>query len=191
MTSTQRINIASFNSGDTNTFKTLFNQYYKVLCSYVYAFIKNPDSTEDLVQNIFISLWEKRADFDCQEKIISFLFTSARNACLNLIQHEKIKKEKLQKLLDQQTPYEEDSLLLINEFDSKLASWLKTLSPECRKIIELSIAGKKNQEIAELLNLSINTVKNQKVKGFKILRSLYKDEYGMFLLYLSYASLFK
>lgn len=183
--------IASFNSGDPQAFKQIFEKYYKILCAYVYEFIKDPTATDDLVQDLFIRLWEKRADFDCQEKIASFLFVSARNACINLTRHEKMKQEKLRLWTGETTPYESETFLLMEEFDHRLELWLKALPAECRKVIELSIEGKKNQEIAELLQLSVQTVKNQKVKGFKILRTLYKDEYWLFILYITHTHLFK
>ena len=69
-------------------------------------------------------------------------------------------------------------------FDQKLNHWLESLPTECRKIIDMSVSGMKNDEIAKALNISINTVKNQKVKGFKILKELYKDEYLTILFYI-------
>lgn len=182
---------SSFHSGDAQAFKQIFERYYKILCSYVYDFIKNPTTTDDIVQDLFIRLWEKKIDFDCQEKISAFLFTSARNACINLMRHENMKIEKLKNWEQDSETYHSEDHLLMEEFDCKLEHWLNSLPIECRKIIELSIEGKKNQEIADLLQISINTVKNQKVKGFKILRTLYKDEYLLFILYITHSYLFK
>ncbi len=177
--------IEGINRGDQQSFSMLFGRYYKVLCSYVYNFIKDPVATDDLVQDLFIRLWDKRKDFDCMEKITSFLFVSARNACINLSRHEQMKKEKLKAYATEETDTESDHYWVMEEFDRKLNCWLESLPAECRKIMELSIDGRKNQEIAKLLNLSVNTVKNQKVKGYKILRDLYRDEYLILMLYLA------
>ena len=177
--------IEGINRGDQQAFSMLFERYYKVLCSYVYNFIKDPVATDDLVQDLFVHLWDRRKDFDCMEKITSFLFVSARNACINLSRHEHMKQEKLKAYVAEEVDLEADHFWVVEEFDRKLNGWLESLPAECRKIMELSIDGKKNQEIAELLNLSVNTVKNQKVKGYKILRDLYRDEYLILLLYLA------
>ena len=77
-----------------------------------------------------------------------------------------------------------EETLLIAEFDAKLRHWLDALPAECRKIIDLALDGKKNAEIAEALSLSVQTVKNQKVKGLKLLRELYRRDYALLLLFI-------
>lgn len=67
-----------------------------------------------------------------------------------------------------------DDYIITAEFDQKLNHWLSSLPSECRKVVDMAIAGMKNDEIAQALKISVNTVKNQKVKGFKILKELYK-----------------
>lgn len=175
--------IHSLHNGEHKAFEKIFNRYYKALCSYVYGFIKEASATDDIVQELFVTLWNKRRDFENLEKIVSFLFVSARNAAINFLRHEQIKQEKLKNYAAEREDWESEDYWLMEEFDRKLERWLQNLPPECRKIIELSIDGKKNAEIAALLQLSINTVKNQKVKGYKILRDLYRDEYLLILLY--------
>lgn len=77
-----------------------------------------------------------------------------------------------------QREYDEfEDLILIDDFDRKLSKWLDALPTECRRVVELSLSGKKNQEIADIMQLALSTVKNQKVKGFKILRELYQHDY--------------
>lgn len=175
--------IHSFRNGEHKAFEKIFKRYYKTLCSYVYGLIKESSATDDIVQESFITLWNKKKDFENLEKVIAFLFISVRNAAINFLRHEQIKQEKLKDYAIKRKEWESNDYWLIEEFDHKLESWLQTLPHECRKIIELSIDGKKNSEIAALLKISINTVKNQKVKGYKILRNLYRDEYLAILLY--------
>ena len=146
--------IKSFNEGDPMAFKVIFDRYYKILCSYTYHFIR------------------------------SFLFVSARNACLNHAKHEQMKAAKLKEFVAQTDEAVYDDYIIMAEFDQKLNHWLESLPTECRKIIDMSVSGMKNDEIAKALNISINTVKNQKVKGFKILKELYKDEYLTILFYI-------
>ncbi|MFR5659607.1 MAG: sigma factor [Butyricimonas faecihominis] len=82
-------------------FKVIFDHYYKILCSYTYHFIRTPYAVDDIVQDIFVALWNRREKFDCIEKISSFLFVSARNACLNHAKHEQMKAEKLKEFVAQ------------------------------------------------------------------------------------------
>lgn len=177
--------IKRFNAGEESAFKELFNRYYKPLCSYVYAIVKEVDAADDIVQDIFLLLWNKRRDFDNVHRIASFLFISARHASLNLLDHEEVKKRKISEYLRDFHTAETDEQLLLEEFDYKLNRWLESLPTECGKIMRLSLAGKKNQEIADELCLSVQTVKNQKVKGFKILRALYKQDYLLILLFVN------
>ena len=146
--------IKSFNEGDPMAFKVIFDRYYKILCSYTYHFIR------------------------------TFLFVSTRNACFNHAKHEQMKAAKLKEFVAQTDEAVYDDYIIMAEFDQKLNHWLESLPTECRKIIDMSVSGMKNDEIAKALNISINTVKNQKVKGFKILKELYKDEYLTILFYI-------
>lgn len=174
--------IYSFNEGNELAFKQVFERYYKPLCSYIYQYVNDVSMTDDIVQELFVSLWNKKKNFESMEKIKSFLFVSARNACLNELTRLQIHQTKLNEYKTEREYEEFEDLVLINEFDKKLTEWLETLPHKCRRIVELSLSGKKNQEIADMLQVSINTVKNQKVKGFKILRKLYQHDYILLLL---------
>ena len=112
------------------------------------------------------------------------LIVSTRNACFNHAKHEQMKAAKLKEFVAQTDEAVYDDYIIMAEFDQKLNHWLESLPTECRKIIDMSVSGMKNDEIAKALNISINTVKNQKVKGFKILKELYKDEYLTILFYI-------
>ena len=87
--------IHSFNEGNEQAFKQVFERYYKPLCSYVYKYVSDVSATDDIVQDLFVSLWNKKGDFESIEKIKSFLFVSARNACLNELTRLQIHQTKL------------------------------------------------------------------------------------------------
>ena len=151
--------IKSFNEGDPMAFKVIFDRYYKILCSYTYHFIRTPYAVDDIVQDIFVALWNRREKFDCIEKISSFLFVSTRNACFNHAKHEQMKAAKLKEFVAQTDEAVYDDYIIMAEFDQKLNHWLESLPTECRKNIDMSVSGMKNDEIAKALNISINTVK--------------------------------
>ena len=166
--------IKSFNAGDPMAFKVIFDRYYKILCSYTYHFIRTPYAVDDIVQDIFVALWNRREKFDCIEKISSFLFVSARNACLNHSKHEQMKAAKLKEFVAQTDEAVYDDYIIMAEFDQKLNHWLESLPTECRKIIDMSVSGMKNDEIAKALNISINTVKIRRSKDLKFSRNYIK-----------------
>ena len=176
--------IERFNAGDEQAFHAVFSRYYKSLCSYIYGIVHDVDSADDIVQDIFMALWDRREGFNAVEKIASFLFISARHAALNRVQCEAARLQRLGEQMDAIAPDDVEETVLIAEFDAKLRRWLDALPVECRKVVCLALDGKKNAEIAEELALSVQTVKNQKVKGMKILRELYQQEYALLLLFI-------
>ena len=176
--------IARFNAGDEQAFREVFARYYKPLCSYIYDIIRDSEAADDVVQDIFMALWNRHTDFNAIEKISSFLFVSARHAALNILNHEAVKQQHLNDYTAETATDDMEETLLIAEFDAKLRHWLDALPAECRKIIDLALDGKKNAEIAEALSLSVQTVKNQKVKGLKLLRELYRRDYALLLLFI-------
>lgn len=169
--------IEMFQKGDEAAFKAVFLRYYKPLCSYVYRYVNDVADTDDIVQEVFLNLWNRRTDFESEKKIESFLFVSARNACLNNLVHKQSCRMKLEEYMREMSYAGWEDTLLKDEFDRVLARWLPELPTECRKVIELSLGGKKSREIADELHLAVSTVKNQKVKGLKVLRELCRKEY--------------
>lgn len=167
--------IRKFNNGDHEAFRAIFDRYYKPLYSFVHAIVGNQSKPEDVVQDIFMILWTKRADFDSEQKLKSFLFVIARNKALNLI-----KSSDLRLRAKQFTEFDTGSYLdnynIVEEFDLKLKRWLDALPEGCRRVMELFLDDCGNAEIAERLAISVSTVKNQKVKAIKILRKMYPNE---------------
>lgn len=176
--------IDNFRAGDHSAFETVFRRYYRPLCSFVYQLMGNPEKAEDVVQDAFMAAWVRHKDFDSEQKLTSFLFVVSRNIAINLLRSSDAKTVR-GRLPEITADNFLDNRLLIDEFDSKLKNWLGALPEKCRQVMELALADHKNQEIAEKLKISVNTVKNQKTKGFKILASMYASEYPLIILYAS------
>ncbi len=127
------------------------------------------------MQEVFISFWEKRKDFDHVQTVKSFLYTAVRNRCLNHIKHEQVKKKHESNLIyELESESEFRGQLIQEEVFNQLFQEIKNLPGSSAKIMLLVLNGLKNQEIADELNISINTVKTQK----KIAYSKIKDRLG-------------
>lgn len=129
------------------------------------------DEAEDLVQQAFIRLWEKRALIDIQWSLKSYLYKSVHNAALNRIRHEKVKAQyqQLNAVLpgEEATPAADEHPELLE----RIGTALNALPPQCRQIFELSrFESLKYREIAEQLNLSIKTVETQMGKALRLMR---------------------
>jgi len=155
--------IQGINSGDKKAFKEVFDKYFNALCAFSYKYIVDRSETEDIIQDVFISFWEHNKDFDHINSIKAFLYTSARNKCLNHLKHKAVKQKHEQALI-----YELESEqfftnhVIEEEAFNQLYTEIKDLPDSAQNIMLLALKGLKNREIAEKLNISENTVKTHK-----------------------------
>lgn len=155
-----------------------FRAYYQPLCNYACTFIQDRDEAEEIVQSAFLSVWEKREALEIRTSLKSYLYTMVRNACLNVIKHEKIK----QKHANEELAVAERShegvaqRVLSSELEERIRLSMEKLPEQCRLIFKLSrFEELKYAEIAEQLNLSVKTVENQIGKALKIMREELKE----------------
>ena len=85
--------IIKLHSGDERVFKEIFKKYYLPVRSFAWRFVKDNDIAEDIVQDCFLNVWEKRLTFNVIAEIRNYLYTSTRNACLDHLKHEQIKQK--------------------------------------------------------------------------------------------------
>lgn len=131
----------------------------------------DPDEAEDLVQQAFVKLWEKRTSLDITWSVKSYLYKMVHNAALNQIRHAKTKEKYHQfnaQPLENAHEMPEDTL---PELRQKFQKALQDLPPQCRNIFELSrFEELKYREIAEQLQISVKTVETQMGKALKMMR---------------------
>ncbi len=155
-----------------------FKTYYQPLCHYAYTFVQDKDEAEEIVQSTFMSFWEKKEGIEIRTSSKSYLYSMVRNACLNVIKHEKIKlKHANEELAIAERAHESVSQkVMANELELHIQQALEKLPEQCRLIFKLSrFEELKYAEIADQLNLSIKTVENQMGKALKIMREQLKD----------------
>ena len=154
-------------------FETLFKQHYQQLCSYAFTFLKDAESSEDVVQELFIKIWEKQKLEIGATQLKYYLFTAVRNNCITRLQ--KNKKNYFEELKDEDATDEMKIFLEKNEEAAQpkelIAKAMELLPPKCREVFLLSrLSGHTYMQIAESLGISVKTVENQMGKALKILR---------------------
>jgi len=154
--------------GDKKTFKKFFENFYPSVCIFAQRYVKDLALAQDIAQESFIIFWEQKERFDNIKAIKGFIYTVTRNKCLNKIKTENIHQNILNKKISGDEYFYE--LILEEETYNSLHQAVEKLAPQMQRIIFLSLAGKKNQEIADLLDISINTVKTHKKNAYKELR---------------------
>ena len=165
--------------GKISAYEKIFKLYYPRLFKYADHFLEDSFATEDLVQEAFIEVWNKRKIFTDEKQFASYLFTIARNRCLNILKRKVIEE----KYLIKQAQLQSDELYHIsfgieNDFTSmekKLSQIIEDVISEmpdrCREAFRLKwIQGKKIREIAKIMNISTTMVDKHLAKGLEIAR---------------------
>ncbi|HSN09441.1 MAG TPA: RNA polymerase sigma-70 factor [Hanamia sp.] len=161
-----------------DNFRIFFDQHYQRLCSYAFSFLKDEESCEDIVQDIFIKIWLNRQDLIGSEQLKFYIFSAVRNNCLTRLQ--KNNKYRVVEMNDEDEAGEIN--IKLDPEDEKanptelIAKALDRLPPKCREVFLLSRIGNLTYlQIAENLGISIKTVENQIGKALKILRNFAKE----------------
>lgn len=155
------------------SFDWLFRKYYPVLVLFARRLLQDRFAAEDIVSDVFCKLWERQIVFESEISARSFLYISTRNACINQIQR-LARRESAQSRMRTGSPQHEDFVLnqmISTEVARQLVTYVDLLPNQCRKIIRMSFfQGYSNREIAGKLQLSINTVRNQRARGIHLIR---------------------
>jgi RNA polymerase sigma-70 factor (family 1) len=159
---------------DERAFEILFRAYYQDLCGYVMRFVHSIDLAEGVVQDVFVKIWEKRHTLEIHTSLKSYLYRAAKNASLNFINKSKmeviINEEKLS---DISTPTELNlDTLEEKELVEAIEKAIENL-PERRKQIFIlhRHEGLTYTEIAEVLDISVNTVETQIIRALRTIRT--------------------
>ena len=189
---TEKQIVDSINNGELGVFHYLYREYYSSLCIYAKSFARSKELAEEIVQDIFIRLWEQQGHLNIESSFKSFLFVSVRNGCLNHLKHlqvvNKFNEYYTQLLKDAQELYNVsqetgDSMLIANELEEKIFKEIELLPEQCRKIFIMSrFDCLKHQEIADRLGVTVNTVHRQTSIALEKLRLALKNYLTLFLL---------
>ena len=165
-------------AGDITAFEMIFRTYYQPLCNYAYTFLQDRENAEEIVQSTFLSVWEKRDNLSIRTAVKPYLYAMVRNACLNVIKHEKIKqKHAVEELAIGVHSHDSVSHTIAgSELELKIQEAMEKLPEQCRLVFKLSrFEELKYSEIADQLNISVKTVENHMGKALKIMREQLKD----------------
>lgn len=170
--------IRAIRDGDKVAFQQVFYACYDGLCQYACTMLKDMDEAEDVVQAMFVKVWEKRESLGIQTSMRSYLFRSVYHQCLNLLEHRAIKwKHQEQGAYDKLGEVQQPEVFP-EELEERIKAAIGELPEQCRIIFMMSRYDElKYAEIAARMNLSVNTIENQVSKALKILRGRLKDNF--------------
>lgn len=152
-------------------FSDFFSENYKTACLIALKYLKEYDLAEDLVQDVFIMLWEKRENFQIHTNLSNYLFTAVKNHSINLVQRNKTITTSLSGLLIDIAEEEATNNFSQEELAVKVYKAIHELPQACQTVFRLAYEQNYSyQEIADTLNISKNTVKTQMGIAYKQLR---------------------
>lgn len=175
------------------TFDYFFIKFYQSLCVFAFKYLKSNEDCEEVVQSVFLKLYEKNISLDGEDELRLFLYKSVYNACLNFLRtktrQEARDKEYTRKLSNEVPPPIGD--IFRSELMAIIQNELTHIPKLQADVIRLCYFEElSNEEVAQRLNLSVQTVKNYKNIGLKKMRSRFpKGSLGyLFIGYLIYLS---
>ncbi len=182
--SNKQLHIENFRRGNETVFKYLYDKYYDALVFFGMNYLSNQQVIEDIVQDCFIKLWDSRDNFYHENTIKSFLYKSVRNRCINHQQHLKVRNDYMEREQYQQRNNEEHYLnhIIKEETHRIITEKVNELPEQARLIYLLNLKGVKLTEIAEDLDISINTVKTQKQRATKFLKKRLSELLSLFFI---------
>jgi RNA polymerase sigma-70 factor (family 1) len=174
------------------SFEDIYLTYFSKMKYFAKEYVVSEEDAENIVQDVFMELWEKREALTMHTNLIAFLFTAIKNRCLNHLRHKMVTQETANQLQEEYSITLRMNLNSLEAFDQNLFSEqdiekiitraLNSLSDKCREIFIMSkIEGKKQKEIATELNISINTIETQMGIAYKKLRAELKDHLPLLL----------
>lgn len=166
--------------GEVNAFKEFYLDFYPSLCIFANKYLEDEAASLDIVQEAFVYYWKKKNDFQTIDSVKAYLFKYIKNRSLNYLRDKKTRDRAVLEKMDSVLHYRDT--LIETETYHLINKAISGLSPQGRRIIELSLDGLKNQDIADQLKISINTVKTIKLRAFKALRKELNDDLFNFFL---------
>jgi RNA polymerase sigma-70 factor, ECF subfamily len=159
--------------GDIKQFETLFRSSYISLVKYAGTLIKDHDTAEEIVQDLFFRIWQEREKLKIESSLNGYLFRAVHNRCLHHIEHLKVvdRHEKEMANLPPQNAENPADILQYKELQARIAAILERLPERCGKIFCMNrFEGMKYSEIAEKLSVSVKTVEANMGKALKEFR---------------------
>ena len=155
--------IQEFARGGESAFRVLYDRYAVALRYFAAKYLNEDTMIDDVVQDAFVDLWEKRADFRGEYAVKAYLYKAVRNDCLNLMRHQQVEDKYARRVVMEGEDSESFlDRILESEIFQTLSDVFNELPPACKEVYQMSLDGKSHEEIAQTLNISVNTVKKHK-----------------------------
>ena len=178
--------VIGVNSKKRDSWKELYRYFYSALCNYSSKITNNRPVSEDIVQNMFIGLWDSEIIFENYSKLTAYLYKAVYTRSLNFLRDNKYFNSPIEQheKLEATTEDYYIEMALEEEIISKFYQAMEQLSSKQRDVILMSMKGDKISLIAEKLDISINSVKTHKKRAYSFLKNKLGDNFSIIILLL-------
>lgn len=173
LASYELILLEKLKNNDKSAFTIIFTNYYKDLVRFSIRFTKNYDASEEIVQTMFVNLWEERSELVLHTSLKSYLLKSVQNRSIDWLRHVNIKNKYTSVILDNPvlSENETENYLLHSELELNLAQAMKKMPAQYAEVFRMSRVEFLNYcEISLKLGVSVRTVEVRMAKAISILR---------------------
>jgi RNA polymerase sigma-70 factor (family 1) len=172
--------LLSLQKGDNDAFMALYNHYHGPLYHYVLRFVKSPAIAEDILQDVFLKIWEIKSRINPELSFKAYLYRICRNSVFKLLKKMAVDENlRVEVMQFTQSVADADLKLLWQQYEAILQTAINNLSPQRQKVFRLCREeGKTYEQVADELGISRNTVKEHMVLAMKLIREhfeLYGD----------------
>lgn len=169
---------------DEGAFRELYLRYKDKLWYYCFGFLKSKEETDDIIQEVFIRLWELHSFMNPDLSFSSYLYTMTRNRVLNYFRDMDVEIQ-VKRALAVKTPIEEEtteSTLIFAEYQQILTEAIEKLSPQRKKIFNMSrIENLSHKEIAQQLGISVYTVQEHISESLRFIKAYFAQHGDLML----------
>jgi RNA polymerase sigma-70 factor, ECF subfamily len=165
--------VGRIRQGDIKQFETLFRSSYVSLVKYARTLIKDQDTAEEIVQDLFFRLWQDKEKFKIESSLNGYLFRAVHNRCLHYIEHLKVVERHAKEVSfeEEESSQNPSEILQYKELQAKIAGIIEKLPGRCGTIFCMNrFEGLKYAEIAEKLSVSVKTVEANMGRALKEFR---------------------
>ena len=182
--------IVAANILDKSTFKGLFDDHYRPLCNVAFRISGDLDQAEDIVQDVFLKIWNQQDLLNVDQNIKSYMYTMVRNHALEIIRRQQIGARITDEILYLHTAANSDAID-DNEIEKylildRIYISIRQLPPKCAQVFTMAkVNGLSYSQIADNMHISVKTVENQMGKALRLLRAMLNNKITLILLFLT------
>lgn len=168
----EQITIKALKEGSVDAFDLCFRRFYAPLIAFARSKTNHKDIAEEIVQNVFAELWERRETLPLKTEIKQYLFSVVKNDCYDFVRHQKVEQRYLNYLAKhQEESFEFFDTLVDEDFQKLINEVYNSLPEQCRNIFYMSrLEEMSYKDISEKLGISVKTVENHVGKALKLVR---------------------